>query len=399
MNRIHVCFFECVRHFGGAASALVDFAARLKQHAEVTIVDFYGTCKPLRSAAAAAGVRLEVVIPLENHRIISGDDRAWARAIHALRSLPHLMKIRARAEQTLVALRPSVISSMHFKSAMMVACSPRLRHVPQVVYLHGWYTPDMLPWYGRWICRRAAAVLAISHATKTALTCAGVDSQKIHVLHNSIDVDEMLERSRRPLAGPLPQADRSIRILLPADLMRAKGQHTAIEALRQLVDAGQDAVLWLAGEHASPYGEDTDYPQQLRTLAHRLGVAHRVEWLGRRGDVPQVMRAASVVVLPTHTEGHPLVILEAMSLGKPIAACPSGGVLDMVCNNVTGQLFDVDDARGLADCVLRYVNNPAWAERIGLQAQDYVQQSFRPEQQVQAALRVFKTAVNSRGAW
>jgi glycosyltransferase involved in cell wall biosynthesis len=391
---MHVCFFECVRHFGGASIALVDFAARLKSHAEVSIVDFYGTCKPLRSAAAAAGVRLEVAMPLEHSKVISGDERAWVRAIRTLEALPHLMAVRTCAERALVALRPSVISSMHFKSAMMVACSPRLRHIPQVVYLHGWYTPDMLPWYGRWICRRAAAVLAVSHATKMALTCSGLDPRRIQVLHNSIDVDEMIELSLRPPTGPLPQLDRSVRILLPADLIRTKGQHTAIEALRYLLDSGQDAVLWLAGEHAWPYGDNRDYPRQLRTLADRLGVADRIEWLGRRNDLPHLMRAASVVVLPTHSEGHPLVVLEAMSLGKPVAVCPSGGVLDLVCENVTGLLFDVDDALGLADCILRYGKNPAWAERIGRQAQDYVRQSFQPEQQVQAALKALRAVDN-----
>jgi glycosyltransferase involved in cell wall biosynthesis len=165
--------------------------------------------------------------------------------------------------------------------------------------------------------------------------------------------------------------------------------------MRHLLDSGQDGVLWLAGEHAWPYGDNRDYLRWTQDLARRLGVADRVEWLGRRDDMPQVMNACTHVAFPTHSEGQGRVVLEAMSLGKPVAACPSGGVLDMVCENVTGLLFDVDDARGLADCVLRYARDPAWAERITRQAQDYVRQSFRCEQQVQTALRVLRAVAES----
>jgi glycosyltransferase involved in cell wall biosynthesis len=274
----------------------------------------------------------------------------------------------------------------------MVGFTPSLMRVPLILYLRGWYTPDMMPGYGRWLCRkRTAGIFALSHATKSALICSGIEGQKIHVLHNPIDVDEYLELSRRPLARELPQQARPVRILLPADIIRTKGQHTAVEAMRQILARGHDAVLWLAGEHAWPQGENRDYFQGTQELARQLGVADRVVWLGRRDDMPQVMAAATMVVFPSHTEGQGRVLLEAMSLSKPVAACPSGGILDMVCENVTGLLFDVDDAHGLSDCVCRLAGNTAFAAQLGRQGVDYIRMTFTPKQQLEKALKVMSS--------
>ncbi|NLF33080.1 MAG: glycosyltransferase family 4 protein, partial [Planctomycetes bacterium] len=134
---------------------------------------------------------------------------------------------------------------------------------------------------------------------------------------------------------------------------------------------------------------------EVRALAASLGVSDRVEWLGLRHDVPQLMNAATVVTLPSHTEGHPRVILEAMSLGRPVAATPVGGIQDMIMPEVTGLLFEVDDAEGLARCIRRFTDSPADAERMGRQAQDYIRRCFRLEQQTEKALAFLRQAAEA----
>jgi glycosyltransferase involved in cell wall biosynthesis len=219
------------------------------------------------------------------------------------------------------------------------------------------------------------------------LICSGIDASKIHVLPNPIDVDAMLAKADRPLEADLPQVDRPVRILLPAGLMRAKGQHTAVAAMRRVLDAGHDAVLWLAGDVG--FGTDQTYVPQTQELARKRGVADRVEWLGLRTDMPQLMKAATIVVLPTWSEGMPRAVLEAMALAKPVAATPVGGVVDLVLHGVTGLLFDVEDDAGLAACVDRFVRDPNEAADIGRQAQRYMRMNFQPARQIDRALEIF----------
>ena len=216
------------------------------------------------------------------------------------------------------------------------------------------------------------------------------------MVHNPIDVDAMAAAAGRQLQGPLPQADRPVRILVPGLIIRTKGQHTAVEAMRPILDAGHDAVLWLAGDVPQATAGQRRYPQQIRDLTDRLGVADRVCWLGARGDIPQLMAAATIVAVPTHTEGHPRIVLEAMSLAKPLAATPAGGIADMILPGVTGLYFDPDDAAGLARCVDRFASDPAAAERMGRQGRQYVRESFTLAGQTEKLMGILRTAIEHR---
>ncbi|MBN1512508.1 MAG: glycosyltransferase family 4 protein [Phycisphaerae bacterium] len=386
---MRVVIFSFRPHYGGAARSDVELAQRLKRHVDVAIVDPDGRCEDYATAVHQAGIDYRVLLPDARSTVIGGRGQsALYRLTRLVLALPRLLAVRSRTARVLGEMQPSVVLCPNFKSAAMIALSPSLRHLPVMLQLRGWYTPDMVPWYGRWLMRKhCAGVLAVSYATRNALHCAGVDPGIIHVLHNPIDMDDMLRRAVLPPAEPLPQAGRAVRMVLPAGIMRAKGQHTAIQALARLLANGFDAVLWIAGDFQA-IGKNRPYLEECRRLAENLDVAHRVEWLGLRRDMPQVMQAATVVVLPTHSEGHPRSVLEAMSLAKPLAATPVGGILDMILPEVTGLFFDVDDDAGLAECVERFTRDPVAAERMGRQAQDYIRRRFQVEDQLQRVLKL-----------
>ncbi|MFW5690739.1 MAG: glycosyltransferase family 4 protein, partial [Planctomycetota bacterium] len=254
------------------------------------------------------------------------------------------------------------------------------------VWLRGWWTPDMFTSYCRWMARRKlAGMLAVSHQTATAVRSAGAPAEKIHVVHNPIDVEEIQKRSEQALLAPLPQVDRPVRLLVPGKVIETKGLHTAVEAMRGIVDMGHDAVLWLAGNLETA---DRAYVDRVNRVAVEEGVEDRVEWLGLRRDLPQVMKAATAVVLPTHSEGHPRVSLEAFALRRPFISTPVGGVLDMVLPGVTGLLFDVHDATGLARCVDRICRDEALRDRVVDNAEAYVREEFTPSQQIDAVYRI-----------
>ena len=386
---MRIAFFDFVTHFGGSGRTTVGLAARLPPMVEATIVDPYGCCEPYIQAIRQAGINYRVLCPAASNHVVGGQESRLLRLWRVAKSLPGLLVVRRRVAKVMEELAPSLIFCSSFKAASVVGMIRRIRHVPLVIYLQGWYTPDMMPWYARRLCRtRCQGIIAVSQATRAAAACSGIDIRKIHVLHNAIDVDQVAALAAGPLAAPLPQDHRPVRILCPGAIIRTKGQHTAVEAMRAILDAGHDAVLWIAGDFTA-YGPNKNYLSDTQAHAARLGVADRIEWLGLRHDLPQVMRASTTVVIPTHTEGHPRVLLEAMALGKPVAACPVGGIMDMIAPNLTGLFFDVDDAAGLAACVDRFVRDPQVARQMGDTAREYIRRSFTPAQQLRDAIDIF----------
>ena len=81
-----------------------------------------------------------------------------------------------------------------------------------------------------------------------------------------------------------------------------------------------------------------------------------------------------------------------MALGRPVAATPVGGVLDLILPGVTGLLFEIEDADGLADCITWVADHPEQAQQIAQRAKDYVCTSprFSSERHTERALEVFR---------
>ena len=102
--------------------------------------------------------------------------------------------------------------------------------------------------------------------------------------------------------------------------------------------------------------------ERLRMLAGDDGV---VQVVGQRLDVADIINAADAVCLSSQAEGAPMVLLEAMSLGKPIVAPEVGGIPEAVVNDETGLLFPVGDGHALANALLRLFANPALAQQLG----------------------------------
>jgi glycosyltransferase involved in cell wall biosynthesis len=394
-----IIFFEFINSFGGAPRSVVEFASRLKAENEVHIVDPYGGCKKFAEAVNEAGVAYHVLMPRAEIQYIGKKNNKLHRYYRIIKSSPDLIHLQKAADAVIEDIGPDIISSNNFKSALVVGTLWRHRNVPLVVHMRGWYSPDMMPWWGKeLIKRRCSGVIAVSFATRNALMLSGVERDKLFLLHNPVDVAKIRERSLLRIEKDLPQLQRKVRIVVPATIHRAKGQHTAVRAMKELVERGCDAVLWLAGDYKNA-DENRGYLDVVMETAREYGVESRVEWLNGRNDIARVMEKATVVALPSHSEGHPRSILEAMALSKPIVATPVGGILDMILDGVTGRLFEVEDAKGMAQCIMDIIENEEEAIRMGERAREYVSRRFTPTQHTEKAMRIFKTIISKKRVW
>src|SRR5690606_28347096 len=114
-----------------------------------------------------------------------------------------------------------------------------------------------------------------------------------------------------------------------------------LDAFRIALDRHPDAHLVVVGE--GPEGAS------LRAASRRDEAAARhVHWLGQRHDVPALLKAADVLVLPSRWEGMPNVILEAMAAGRPVVATAVEGSRELVVPGRTGWLAAPEDVESLA---------------------------------------------------
>src|SRR5262249_8126112 len=89
--------------------------------------------------------------------------------------------------------------------------------------------------------------------------------------------------------------------------------------------------------------------------------------------------AADIVVLPSHREGLPTVVLEAQAAGKPVVAACATGIVDVVADGETGLLFPVGDAAALAKTLARLITDRELARQLELAGQKQVKREFRQE--------------------
>jgi glycosyltransferase involved in cell wall biosynthesis len=153
------------------------------------------------------------------------------------------------------------------------------------------------------------------------------------------------------------------------------GRLAPVKQVPQLIDAFASAIqqgctrnLYLAGDGWEREG--------VRSRIEDLGLAKRVVHLGRmpRGQALRLIRDCHCLVLNSSTEAYPLVILEAMALGRPVIAPRIGAIGHLLTDGESALLFPASDTRALTDCLLRMDRDHALAERLGNRASaDYRQ--------------------------
>jgi glycosyltransferase involved in cell wall biosynthesis len=234
--------------------------------------------------------------------------------------------------------------------------------VPKIVYTaHGFYFHERMAWPKRtafvaleWLGGRLTDVL-FTQAEEDAATARRLRLAKgpITAIGNGVDPTHFHPAKdpaeRRRLRAELGAGDGDVVILMVGRLVAEKGYVELIEAMKRV-----DARLWVVGErlasdHAGPV-EHAAAAAESDPLLKR-----RVRFLGYRADVPALMRAADIYTLPSHREGMPRSVIEAMMTGLPVVGTNIRGTREEVLEGETGTLVPVNDANALAAALARLV--------------------------------------------
>lgn len=179
-------------------------------------------------------------------------------------------------------------------------------------------------------------------------------------------------------------------VLMAARLLYDKGVVEYIEAVRALRCQGVDARFLLAGDR------DDGNPSSVTVLdLDAWKLKGEVEFLGFRKDMPILLSAANVVVLPSYREGLPRVLEEAAACGRAIVTTDVPGCRDAILPGVTGLLVPVRDASALAQAIRKLVEDRGLRQCMGIAGRDLAERCYSVESIVAAHLALYRELLKS----
>ena len=154
-----------------------------------------------------------------------------------------------------------------------------------------------------------------------------------------------------------------------ANLFAYKGHSDLVDAARRIADAFPSIRFLLVGADAGEEGN-------LRRRIEALGLGRNVLLVGPRPDAAAIVAASAFLVHPSHQEGFPNAILEAMAAGKAVVATRVGGIPEAVEDGRTGLLVPARDPAALAGAVLSLLRDPDRARAMGEAGRMRVEEEF-----------------------
>ena len=293
------------------------------------------------------------------------DGTAAQKAVAALKGYATLLRLLFTADAPLVHIHLSSRASFWRKS--IVCAMTGLRRRPYVLHVHGsefskFYHQEcgaFSKWIVRRVLERAALLLALSGQWSDELKRIAPRA-KIQTLPNAVHLHEVP-------SGPAPEAP--LRILFAGRIGARKGTFELLRAFARLAPDYPSATLVCAGD-----GEG----EELMQLAGALAVTKRVEcpgWLSPEQMAGELSRA-TLFALPSHNEGVPMALLEAMSRSLPVLTTPVGGIPEVIENDRNGLMVPAGDVDAIEAALRRLLQSTAERARLGAAARATIAERF-----------------------
>lgn len=338
---MNILLFTDADVFAGTERHILDLAVSLRELGQFPTI----ACpEPGALAARARGAQIPL-LPIPKRGLL---DKAAIRQLttrlahnefdilHAHNGRTHLLA--ALAIKHARRSRAICIATQHFLSPTRTT-----RHGPKA------FLANLLHKHAS---RFTAHTIAISEAVRAAaLARRDCPPNRITTIHNGIHPPELPPNHHRAaVRASLGIAPETPLILCAARLQKEKDIPTLLRAMNRLTAAHPHAKCLLAGEG--------DELPALQSLTHSLLLNQSIRFLGFRNDIPSLIDACDLFVLPSLAEPFGLVLLEAMALAKPVIATNAGGPPEIIDNHRTGLLVPPSDPAALAAALEHLLENP-----------------------------------------
>jgi glycosyltransferase involved in cell wall biosynthesis len=358
--------------WGGAETLLADFAAGA---ASAGIELSVGYLQPRSGDPAAARLRAAGIEP----------------QLVGISSLLHPRDMR-RVRRQLQRVRPDILHTHLGYADLLGGVAARSLGIPAVSTIHvtQWETgarevvKERLMSFARRGC--SARTIAVSDFARERLLAGGWDRpERTVTIHNGI-APPAVARTRDEVRRELGLDPGDVAIAMVGVLRPGKGQ---LEAIAAMEGVGDRARLLIAG----------DGPERAAVAAAAAPLGNRAVMLGWRDDVADLLGAADVMLLPSHAEAFPTVLLEAMAARLPIVATRVGGIPEIVDDGATGVLVAAPPhPPAVTDALRPLVADAERRAEIGARGRDAFERRFTAERWAARLRELYDEVVRSATA-
>ena len=290
----------------------------------------------------------------------------------------------------IVHLNPSLIPVPLFRDGLLLVLSKLCRR-KVVVFVRGWRDDIAIgicrsPWRRRLftgVFGRADCIIVLAEDFRTQLRSVGITDSKIVVSRTMFDGD---------LIQPKPMSDdTTIRFLYLSRISREKGAFEVVEAAGMLIGQGLSFRIAFHG-----HGATADTVTELKGRAMALGVHDVIDWGGfiEGRKKYEAYATANVYLLPSHHEGCPNSVLEAMGAGCYIICTGAGAMKEVVQDGVNGSIVAIGDAADLAGRMRYAIENREAIQTLGRANRDYAFRSFESRPIIRQVAAIYESLCN-----
>jgi glycosyltransferase involved in cell wall biosynthesis len=267
-----------------------------------------------------------------------------------------------------------VIHAHDLWSDLMGVIAGKLAGAPVIISSQRDLSHD--PWYrtrrSRWlrrVQRMSTVVLTNARLIREGLVNEErFRPEQVRVVYNGVDC-ERLGATQNERARLFPGSEACKLVVLVGNMhSEVKGQLTLIAAAPQVVANFPETRFVLVG--------DGRRKGEFQQAACAAGVSSQFFFLGRRDDVPEILAACDIAILPSAAEGMPNAVLEYLAAGLPTVASAVGGNLEIIEDGVTGLLTNPGDPEALAGALVRLLGDRDFATRLARNGRELVQRKF-----------------------
>jgi glycosyltransferase involved in cell wall biosynthesis len=321
---------------------------------------------------------------------------------HTGRSVFELAWAGAAIRRLARRLDVDVVHANSLRAGLAAAMAARLGGPQTVVQVHDCLPPGPVTNLIHGTVRDGAAVV-VANSRYTARRFAGSrEHEKLEVSWNPVDLDRFdpASWSRTRARDDLHLGAETHALGVVAQLTPWKGQDDAIKAAALSTRAGFDVRLFIVGKAkftaAAGRYDNRSYEQYLRRLVREEGVEDVVAFLGERDDVPAILSALDLLLVPSWEEPFGRIAAEGMAMALPVIATSLGGPAEFIEDGRDGLLLPPRQPDRWSAAICELLSDHGRRAEMGQRARHKARRSFRAEDQAARMTDVFRRLVAER---
>jgi len=368
------------------------------------VLEFYRSARELGQTAPELPSIEGCAVTFDRRRDYHGPPNDFVTAAGALGLDVELIPERRRFDLSVIpslrnvieSRQPDLLVTNSVKSHFVLWRSRLWQEYPWVAFHHGYTATDLkMLVYNRldqWSLPKADRLVTVCRAFAQELADAtGIPIDHISVQHNAIRRPQPVSTADvEALTKRLGIAGNESVVLSVGRLSREKAHIDLLEAFKQFSESTPEISSKLVIVGAGPERA------RLEAAAESSGCKERVIFTGQVNDVRAFYATADVFVLPSHSEGSPNVLLEAMAANLPIVATSVGGVPEMVEDEESALLVPPNDPPAIATAIARLLTDRELAQRLTTNAATLVDGRFTPDNHLQSLIEIYREVISVR---